>query len=258
MDEILNIYKPVGITPLQLIELLKQSDSKYQPVKIGFAGRLDPLAHGVMLLTVGSANFRREPFLHLDKTYQIKVLLGVETDSYDPLGLITATSQTKRPADIEARIHQFIRENTTAFDQPYPPFSSKPVNGQPLYKYAKKGNLSSIKIPTKKVEIYSIDLLGINSVSSDEIKKRIITNLRLVKGHFRQTKTIKLWQDYFSQLKNTEMTEIELEICCSSGTYMRSLAHNLGIFLGTKAIATEIFRTKVGNFELKDSYRINK
>jgi tRNA pseudouridine55 synthase len=258
MDKILNIYKPIGLTPFQLIEKLRAIEEKYQSAKIGYAGRLDPLAHGVMLLTIGEANFKRDQFLHLDKTYQIKILLGVETDSYDPLGLITSIGETMMPSAIEAKIKQFIRENTTAFDQPYPPFSSKPVNGQPLYKYAKKGNLGSIKIPTKKVEIYSIDLLGINSVSSDEIKKRIIKNLRLVKGHFRQTKTIKLWQEYFSQLEDTQMTEIELEISCSSGTYMRSLAHNLGIFLGTKAIATEIFRTKVGDFELKDSYRINK
>jgi tRNA pseudouridine55 synthase len=255
MDEILNIYKPIGITPFQLIQKLRLSDSKYHSVKIGYAGRLDPLAHGVMLLTIGEANFKRDLFLHLNKTYRIKVLLGVETDSYDSLGLITDTGSTQTPNDLDTILAQFISENTGRFDQPYPAFSSKPVNGTPLYKLAKKG-LLNVKIPTKSVEIFSIQLLKVNQKSTLLLKKNLLKNIRLVKGHFRQTKTIKLWQEYFSQLKATDMTEIELEISCSSGTYMRSLAHDLGKFLQTKAIASEIFRTKVGNFDIKDSYRI--
>lgn len=255
MDEILNIYKPIGLTSFQLIETLREIRPEYSTVKIGYAGRLDPLAHGVMLLTVGEANFKREPFLHLNKTYRIKVLLGVETDSYDSLGLITATGSTQPPSDLDTKLAQFISENIGRFDQPYPAFSSKPVNGIPLYKLAKKG-LSNQKIPTKSVEIFSIQLLKVNQKSTLLLKKNILKNIRLVKGHFRQTKTIKLWQEYFSQLKATEMTEIELEVRCSSGTYMRSLAHNLGKFLQTKAIASEIFRIKVGDFEITDSYRI--
>jgi tRNA pseudouridine55 synthase len=257
MDKILNIYKPIGLTPFQLIEKLRAIEEKYQSAKIGYAGRLDPLAHGVMLLTIGEANFKRDQFLHLDKTYQIKILLGVETDSYDPLGLITSTGNTDKPTNLKTKLAQFISENTGQFDQPYPAFSSKPINGIPLYKLAKKG-LSNEKIPTKSVEIYSIQLLNINKKSTLLLKKNILKNIRLVKGHFRQTKTIKHWQEYFSQLKATEMTEIELEVKCSSGTYMRSLAHKLGKFLETKAIASEIFRTKVGDFDIKDSYRINK
>ena len=254
MDKILNIYKPIGQTPFQLIETLRKIKPEYATVKIGYAGRLDPLAHGVLLLTVGEANFKRESFLHLDKTYRIKVLLGVETDSYDPLGLITSTGNTDKPTNLETKLAKFMAENTGRFDQPYPAFSSKPVNGIPLYKLAKKG-LKGHEIPIKSVEIFSIKLLGINQKSVFELKKNIIKNIRLVKGHFRQNKTIKLWQDYFAQLKAAELTEIELEVKCSSGTYMRSLAHNLGIFLKTRAIASEIFRTKVGNFTIKDSYR---
>lgn len=255
MDEILNIYKPIRLTPFQLIEKLRITNPKYLSIKIGYAGRLDPLAHGVMLLTIGEANFKREPLLHLNKTYRIKVLLGVETDSYDPLGLITNIGNYQLPTNLETKISQFISKNTGQFDQPYPAFSSKPIDGIPLYKLAKKG-LNGQKIPTKSVEIFSIQLLEINQKSTLILKKNILKNIRLVKGHFRQTKTIKLWQEYFSHLEAIEMTEIELEVSCSSGTYMRSLAHNLGNFLGTKAIASEIFRIKVGEFEIKDSLRL--
>jgi tRNA pseudouridine55 synthase len=257
MDKILNMYKPIGMTPFQLIEKLRAIKPEYATVKIGYAGRLDPLAHGVLLLTVGEANFKRESFLHLDKTYRIKVLLGVETDSYDSLGLITSTGNTDKPTNLETKLAKFMAENTGRFDQPYPAFSSKPVNGIPLYKLAKKGLLNE-KIPTKSVEIFSIQLLQVSQKSTLQLKKNLLKNIRLVKGHFRQSKTIKLWQEYFTKLKATEMTEIELEVRCSSGTYMRSLAQNLGKFLQTKAIASEIFRTKVGTFDIKDSYRITK
>ncbi len=256
MDEILNIYKPIGLTPFQLIEKLRASDEKYQPIKIGYAGRLDPLAHGVMLLTIGDANFRREDFLHLNKTYQIKVLLGVETDSYDSLGLITPTVETPAPINLESKISQFISDNTHQFDQPYPPFSSKPINGIPMYKHAKKGSLNHLEIPTKQVEIFAISLIQIEQIPVQKLQKRIINQIKLVKGHFRQTKTIKLWQDFFKQNKEITMTEITLEIDCSSGTYMRSLAHKLGDFLGSKGISSAIYRTKVGEFELKDSLKL--
>lgn len=255
MDEILNIYKPVGLTPFQLIEKLRTADPKYQNIKIGYAGRLDPLAHGVMLLTVGEANFRRQDFLHLGKTYQIKVLLGVETDSYDPLGFITKTGNTQPPTDLQDQLTHFITENTGKFDQPYPAFSSKTIAGIPMYKLAKKGVLNK-EVPTKSVEIYSISLLGITSIPAPELKKTILKNIRLVKGHFRQTKTIKLWNEFFDQLKESHLTEIELEINCSSGTYMRTLAHKLGQTLGTGAIASEIFRTQVGNYKIKDSVNL--
>lgn len=256
MDEILNIYKPIGLTPFQLIEDLRKQDLRLKNIKIGYAGRLDPLAHGVMLLTVGEANKRREEFLNLNKMYQIKVLFGVETDSYDTLGLITASSMKPLPNDLKAKIEQFISENIGKFDQPYPPFSSKPVNGIPMYKLAKKGTLDQFNIPTKTVEIYSIKLLNITQIPASKLKKTIVGNLKLVKGHFRQTKTIKLWQHFFKSAKDTKLTEAELEIKCSSGTYMRSLAHKLGQKLGSYAIASEILRTKVGNYKIKDSINL--
>src|SRR5687767_12670821 len=88
MNQVLNIYKPIGLTPLQLIKLLKKSKEGYKNIKMSFAGRLDPLAHGVMLLLLGEENKNRDKYLSLDKTYEFKVLFGVETDTFDFLGIL--------------------------------------------------------------------------------------------------------------------------------------------------------------------------
>ena len=96
-NKVINIYKPQGVTPVQLIVKFRISYPEFKDTKIGFAGRLDPLAHGVMLLTIGEANFNREPLLNLNKTYKFKVLFGVETDSYDYLGLLKDFNKLRLP-----------------------------------------------------------------------------------------------------------------------------------------------------------------
>src|SRR5262245_8184953 len=100
MKKVLPIYKPVCLTPNQLIEQLRNKHPEYQNEKIGFAGRLDPMAHGLMLLLIGYENKNRTEYLNLDKTYYFKILLGVETDSYDLLGLITSTNLSQKKFDI--------------------------------------------------------------------------------------------------------------------------------------------------------------
>jgi recombination protein RecA len=71
-------------------------------------------------------------------------------------------------------------------------------------------------------------------------------------------KALKFYSSVRLDIRRTAQIKKGEEVRCSSGTYMRSLAHNLGKFLQTKAIASEIFRTKVGTFDIKDSYRITK
>src|SRR3712207_2873397 len=88
MNKILNIYKPVGFTPLEMITALLKEFPEYKDKKIGYAGRLDPLAHGVLLLMIGDATKQRKDYLGLDKMYEFEVLFGVETDTYDLLGFV--------------------------------------------------------------------------------------------------------------------------------------------------------------------------
>lgn len=259
MDEIVTIYKPQGVTPLQLIDKFKKDNPKYKDEKIGFAGRLDPLAHGVMLLTIGEANKKREPLLSLNKTYKFSVLLGVETDTYDYLGILKNLKILDVPENYKKAVFDFVKRHTGKYTQPYPPFSSKTLNGTPLFKLAKRKGFKiqdirfkmGEKWPTKEVKVFRFELLKDENIDASDIAETILENLRKIKGFFRQNRIIKQWENFFEENQNHKFKLLSFEIDCSSGTYVRSLAHNLGQELRTGAIAFEINRTKVGHHELK-------
>lgn len=255
MNEVLVLYKPQGVTPLQLIEKFREDNPEYKDEKIGFAGRLDPLAHGVMLLTIGEANKHREPLLSLNKTYKFSVLLGVETDTYDYLGIIKSPTILEVPEDYKVKVEDFIRRHSGKYTQPYPPFSSKTINGTPLFKLAKRGRIKNYESrikggtwPVKEVEIFRFELYKDQTVKTSEITEIILRNLKKIKGFFRQNRIIRQWMKFFEENPNRMFKLLSFEIDCSSGTYVRSLAHELGQELGTGAIAFEINRTRVGDY----------
>ena len=253
MVKVINIYKSQGITPFQLIQQVKKDRPELQDQKIGFAGRLDPLAHGVMVLLVGEENKNREQYLGLEKEYEFRVLFGVKTDSYDYLGLLESDF-TLPPEDLRMKVDEFVRDYTGELILPYPPFSSKTVSGIPLYKLAKKNKLKETKLPERNVSITKFEVVGYEYKSAQELQKEILTNLRKIKGFFRQTKIIGGWKEFFQKYPDQEFVLAKFKITCSSGTYVRTLAYLLGEKLGSGAIAYEILRTRVGEYIL-DTFR---
>lgn len=256
IDGILAVYKPQGITPAQLIEKLRSQRPELKEIKIGFAGRLDPLAHGVMLLTVGEENKNRQQYLNLNKTYRFSVLFGIETDTYDYLGIVKQLKTFKIPINLKQEIQTFIKSNTGKLTQPYPPFSSKTLNGIPLFKLAKRKKLKPGDLPLREVEIFKFKLISVNKAETGVLRKQAMQNLRKIKGYFRQKRIIKQWDDFFKSNPNQKFVLADFEIECSSGTYVRGLAHKLGLELKCGAIAFEILRTKVGEYSIEDCIRI--
>ena len=256
MSKILNVYKTIGWTPLQLIIKLRNERSEFSNLKIGFAGRLDPLAHGVMLLMLGDETKNRNKYLNLDKEYEFEVLFGAATDTFDSLGFLISKTFKPVPTDLEKQIKQFIKTKTGKQTQSYPPYSSKEVGGKPLYLWTRENKLSKIKIPEREIEIYKFELLKLNQIPADEIRKRIIENIKRVDGDFRQLETLEKWDKFFNANNTKTLTVAKFRIKCSSGTYVRSLANELGKTLNSAAIAIDILRTKVGEHDLKDSMRL--
>ena len=146
------IYKPKGRTPLQIVDLVRKQFPQYQHEKIGYAGRLDPLAHGVLLLMIGEETTKqREQYLNLPKAYECEVLFGVQTDTYDALGMLLNSKLQTTPENLDKEIKKFINPKLGKQIQPYPPFSSKPVNGKPLFWWAKANKLAEITIPQREI-----------------------------------------------------------------------------------------------------------
>lgn len=253
---ILNVYKPKGLTPLQAITLLREKFPEYKNQTIGFAGRLDPLAHGALVLLVGEETTKqKDMYLNLPKEYEFEAVFGVSTDTYDVLGIVSPKVIKERLDDfrLEDLTTTFIKSKIGKQIQSYPPYSSKTVHGKPLYQWARENKLHEIKIPKREIEIYDFALIQIQEISAEKLESEIIKQINSVDGDFRQKEIKEKWQKFFEENNNQIFTTARLKISCSSGTYVRSLIHELGNRTGMEATVLEILRTKVGSYSVKDS-----
>lgn len=256
MNQLLNIYKPVGLTPLQLIQQLRLQKPEYKNATIGYAGRLDPMAEGVMLLMIGEETKKREKYLSLDKEYDFTVLFGVETDTYDFLGLLKETKINPTPDNVNLIVNSFANKMHGLNTQSYPPYSSKTIQGKPLFLWAKEGKLDEIEIPTHDIDIKELRLKTINEVVTPDLEQHIFDNIKLIEGDFRQKEITERWKGFFQENSEKTFMQATFHMRCSSGTYVRQLVHELGKELGCGAITVSIVRTKLGNYDVKKTLRL--
>jgi tRNA pseudouridine55 synthase len=255
MNQLLNIYKPTGVTPLQLVQQLRREKPEYEKVKIGYAGRLDPMAHGVMLLMVGEETKNREKYLSLPKSYEFTVMFGVETDTYDILGLLKDTKSNQTPSNANLIVNSFVSSKIGTQIQKYPSYSSKTVQGKPLFWWAKNNRLAEIEIPEHEISIDSFSIISFKKIQRETLHQQITKNISSLKGDFRQKEILKSWKDFFQTNPDPTFPLATFTITCSSGTYVRGLADELGKELGCGAITLDILRTQLGEFECNKSVR---
>jgi len=249
MAEIQTFYilnKEMGETPLECMERFRQSQGLDPLLPMTYAGRLDPMAEGVLLVLVGEECKDKNKYLGLDKEYEVEVLFGFATDTYDILGKISSTCPTCGKKGIHmSDMWEHLQKFKGKFVQEYPAYSSKTVDGVQLHTLANEGNLPD-EMPTKEVEIYDIEMLEEREIDSQTLLEGIKNKIAKVKGDFRQNEIIDLWEQ---NLQGSDSYKIvKIKVSCSSGTYMRSLAHNLGRKLGVPALAYSIKRNKIQNF----------
>jgi tRNA pseudouridine55 synthase len=211
------IYKDVGETPLQALERYRAAHPELAGMPMTYAGRLDPMAEGELLILIGDECKDKARWLDLDKEYEVEIALGIQTDTYDALGLaVLGQNLSQNAYRLADHVGRFIQE--------YPPYSSKA--------FSWKGD----EPPTKEVEIYSIELLEQGSISAVDMKHRIFSMIDRVKGDFRQEEIKQRWDEI---LTDQIFPTFKIRVKCSSGTYMRSLAHRMGGF------ALAIKRTRI-------------
>jgi tRNA pseudouridine55 synthase len=250
MQDIFVINKPCGLTPLQALTQLKSKYPQLSGIPLTYAGRLDPIAEGVLLALSGEEILRKEYYLNLPKTYLATIAIGYGSDSFDILGM----PERKNPNVsftkdvIENALKVFIGNP----ELPLPPYSSVPINGKPLFEWARSGRLSEIKIPTRQTHIKTIEIDGILQMSNEEFISHIKFCIDKVKGDFRQDAITQKWERLL--LPPGEPVQlVQLYIECSSGTYVRSIANELGIKLGNAAVLSKLIRTSIGEFKIEDS-----
>ena len=216
---ILNIYKPIGISSRNVVDRLQSITSG---VKVGHAGTLDPLACGVLLVATGSAT-RLIPYLQAQpKHYRATFVLGMRSETDDLEGPLF--SMDYEPLPDRETVERTLREFVGLIKQRPPCYSAVHINGVRAYQRARRGE--SVEPEPKWVEIFEIKLLKFCVIAECQAPVR---------------------QDMVGKI------ELQLDIHCARGTYIRSVSRDLGDRLGCGAVMTALERRAIGDFEISGS-----
>jgi len=267
------LNKKIGQTPLDVIDEYKKKNPEYADVKMAYAGRLDPMAEGKLLIIIGEECKNLNKYLGLDKEYIFEILLGFKSDSQDILGLATTDNHhtdnhhtdVARPYETpygratsvwsDNTIVSATKKFTGRLMLPYPIFSSKAVSGKKLFLWTLEDRLPEIEIPNREVEVYKLDFLARKKFEKGRLKKEIFKKINSIKevteepkmlgAGFRRTKILARWNELFENIKQEDFYTLKFRCRCSTGTYMRILAEKIAEELGEYGLAYSIKRTKI-------------
>jgi tRNA pseudouridine55 synthase len=152
MIMILNLHKPVGWTSFDVVKKVR---SIIKEKKVGHGGTLDPFAEGVLIIGTGKDTKKLTSITSADKTYIARLCLGEITDTLDTEGQVIEAKPV--PEINAADIHKVLDSFLGTSCQIPPMFSAKKVNGQRLYKLARKN--IEVKREPVQINIKSIGLL---------------------------------------------------------------------------------------------------
>jgi tRNA pseudouridine55 synthase len=218
VDGILVIDKPEGITSHDVVSRVRRI---LKTKRVGHTGTLDPFATGVMVILVGQAT-RLAQFLDKDqKDYEATMKFGFETDTGDGTGTRRGDAETPGRSDrvTTQQIESALANFRGDIEQMPPMYSAKKVDGKKLYEHARKGE--TIERKPVKVSIHNLELLESADTESSSDTVRI-------------------------------------RVACSAGTYIRTLAEDIGRKLGVGAHLTELRRTRAGKFAIGQSQTLDE
>jgi tRNA pseudouridine55 synthase len=250
MKDVVLLDKPVSYTPLQAIEEFKKENPKYNDEKMSYAGRLDPMAEGLLVCLVGKENKNREKYQKLDKTYEFEILFGLATDTYDVMGLLQ-NEPKKLPENLDQKIKNNLDQFRGKFKQKFPPYSSYRIDGKPLFWWARENKLDEIELPEKEVEVKKLKYNGICEKNIDKVVRNVVERVEQVQGDFRQEKIIEKWRKLKEKYTDYIFKIGKFKTKVSSGTYVRGIADRLGKEIEALGLAWRIKRFSVGKFSLK-------
>jgi tRNA pseudouridine(55) synthase len=250
----LTTMKYVGETPLIATQRLQKEHALPTSLPLSYAGRLDPMASGKLLILVGDECKKQKKYHTLDKEYTVEMLLGISSDSGDILGVVKKCTQKIIKDDEIYRVYNTLIGD---IDLPYPHFSSKTVQGKPLHIWALENRLDEIEIPIKISRIYAIRVDNIRIASAKEIYTAVRTKIETIPmvtdprkhlgSDFRRNDVRNSWMHTLAN--DTSQYHIITFTCiASSGTYMRSLCEYIAHALGTCGLAYAIHRTTIGKY----------
>jgi len=215
MDGILIIDKPAGMTSHDVANCVRRI---LKTKKVGHTGTLDPLATGVLVMLVGKAT-RLAQFVDKDeKEYEATIKFGFETDTGDRTGVQNAECKMHND-EVAERLATVDWDDVLSrfrgeIEQIPPMYSAKKVAGKKLYEHARKG----VEIVREPVNITIQKLEIVDPTQNDDL-----------------------------------LSEVRIRVVCSAGTYIRTLAEDIGRAVGVGAHLDALRRTRAGKFRIEDA-----
>jgi len=218
---IIEFDKKIGETMDELIRRFRHEYSIDNKIKVAYAGRLDPLAFGKIILLTDEDIYNKEKYCGKDKTYTCMIIHDFQTDTYDIMGKIV-NDKNWSPV--------FNGVEDIEYEQQYPMYSSIYViqDGmrKPLW-YYEKNNIKVENMPSKKVKLISAEKISDDiTLSSTELFSIINERIEQVKKDtYRQEEIITLWKDKLEGNKDYTISKWKFTI--TSGGYIRYLANKM-------------------------------
>lgn len=212
LSRIVAIDKPVGMSSHDVVNKVR---NVYQERRVGHSGTLDPLASGVLTVCVGPATRLNSYLVDHDKTYEVEIELGAATTTDDKEGQVISQGVMKDEYFDPSFAREKIASLKGARKQIPPAYSAIKVNGQKAYDTARKGKIIDLK--PRDIEIYDATFVGICEVISQSGQR------------------VAVWT---------------AKLHVSKGTYIRSIARDLGNSLGCFGHVRALRRLSVGTLDI--------
>jgi tRNA pseudouridine55 synthase len=223
--QVMVIDKPLRWTSFDVVNKVRyalRGLTGVKKIKVGHAGTLDPLATGVLVVCCGRATKTIDTLQAQEKTYTATIRLGAHTPSLDAETEVDQWALD--PAQVRTLSEETVRAEaaklTGTLEQRPPLYSAKKVDGVKAYEAARKGQNIKLRSSTVTVTVFNVE-----AIRPEEAQ-----------GH--------------------PVLDVDVTIRCSKGTYIRSLARDLGDALGVGGTLTALRRISSGDFHVNHAWQV--
>ena len=223
---------------------IREKISLTKKIKVGHAGTLDPFATGLLIVLTGKMTREQDKFIRHNKTYFAKIRLGETSTTGDPEGEISRILTNEQAENFaknlkNEEIAKMLEEKFTGEITQIPPvFSAIKMDGVKAYEISRK----AMKIREKPADQRS------------EKERKILAKNDEFREKFATEKSRKIVVKNL-EIVNFQWPILEIRAEVSAGTYIRTLAEDIGAALGTGAFCAELRREKIGEFDVEDAVK---
>ena len=258
------VDKPYKWTSSDVVRKIKYALRNYfgtKNIKIGHAGTLDPLATGLLIICVGKATKLSEALQAEKKEYIAEFTLGATTPSFDREHPIDALYPTEHIT--QESLQSAVTQLTAQTEQLPPVFSAKYVNGTRSYFLARHGE--EVELKPSPIKIYATELLDSDgdwglerpSYGCDAEHNTFMVKKRIAS---QEDNPLPLYTEnsLLTPEQINALPRAVVRIECSKGTYIRSVARDFGLALGSGAFMSALRRTASGGFRVEDAINLKE